>query len=260
MAYSRKRARKYYRRIKRTTRKFARSTGIRAPYRSGGFFGPGYKKRGKVYVELKKVDSGDPGAPGTPSNPTFSMACTTTGASEAIFFPPVGSQINQRIGRRVMVKSIQCRGRVQATDPAMVGNDFVRLLLVLDMQPNSTAGAPGLTDVLGLGANPAVATSLSFNNLNNRSRFKILMDWKKAFITATPAGTMEKIGLAPGSENVTIDYYKKVNFPVTFNSGSSADPGDITTGKIFLLAVGAQASAAAGYTFFLETRVRFIDP
>lgn len=261
MAYSRKRARKYFRRVKRATRRYGRkTTGIKAPYGSRGFYGPGYKKRGKIYVELKKFDSGDTGLTGMPVvNPgtnSFDINFLDTGESICIFAPPVGSGISDRVGRRVNVRSIQCRGSIRARDPATVRSDFCRLLLVVDMQANGTALSPGGNDVLGNGNFPtSIWGAEAYNNLNNRSRFKILMDWKYSNMT----GSGEN--MAPGAASTMLDYYKKVNFPVTFTGGNTGLPADIATAKIFLLAVGRHPlTGDLGHVMTLTTRVRFVDP
>jgi len=265
MAYSRKRARKYIRRVRRATRRFSRmgrkSTGIRAPYGSRGFFGPGYRRGGKSYIELKKFDSGDTALAGMAATQSFNLLAEVNDAaaqSVCIFSPPTGSGIFNRIGSRVMVRSIQIRGDIVPTNVNNTTRDFCRLICAVDMQANGTAGSPSNSDVLGNGASPANGyDARSFNNLNNRARFKILMDYKWTNFV----GTQSEL-LAPGGGKVTlIDFYKKVNFPVTFNGGTTGLPADIQTGKIFIIAMGLQTNAsAAGHTFQLTTRVRFVDP
>lgn len=239
------------------------------PSRRGGFAGLGARKRGRLVIELKKYDSFDnaisPGAPKqTPPTNVFTMNFNSDNATSenvrAIFTPLIGSGINQRIGRRVQVKSIQCRGWVRPASGTSVAPDLLRFMVVLDMQPNATGPNPLVGEVIATSTG-GFSNNLSFNNLDNRARFKTLMDWKMVTqVTGAQDGT-GTVSLAAGAQNMIVDWYKKFNFPVTFNNGDTGIPDDITTGKILVLCSGSAASGAAGgqWIITLTTRIRYTD-
>lgn len=208
-----------------------------------------------MYIELKKWDSGDVVLAGLPATQDFILAADNNGAAVTIFGPAVGSQINERIGRRVIVRSVQVRGWWQPAAGATYNEQFSRLIIGIDTQANGTATTPTITELLGNGAAVPVASALSFNNLNNRSRFKILYDWKLGNVVMNGVGTL----LAPGANSITIDWYKKVNFAVTFNSGTTGSPAETITNRLFAFACGTRTTTAAGQ-FTLQSRVRFLDP
>jgi len=233
-----------------------------------GYAGLGARKRGRIVVELKKYDSFDnaisPGAPAqTPAGNSFQLNFNNQVATgnnvRAIFTPLVGSGINQRIGRRVQVKSIQCRGYVQPAEDVAYP-DFLRFMVVLDMQPNATGPNVTPDQVLGQGTGQT-SHSMSFNNLDNRARFKTLMDWKMVTQVAGDQTGASITPLAAGAHNMIIDWYKKFNFPVTFNNGDTGIPNDITTAKIIVLCSGvAPGGLASGqWLVNLTTRVRYTD-
>jgi len=261
MAFSRKRARKYAPRRSAGGRrmKYPRTTGIRAPLATRGYFpqkGFGGRRNG-IRPELKKYDCADTSVAlgGTPTTRPFTLSATnvvTNANVVTIFAPAQGTDFTQRLGRRVMVKTIQVQGFLR-TEGATATTAMVRLVCVLDMQRNLTANNPAITDILGDSTGAFVQ---DFNNLDNRSRFKVIFDHKVYMQTGQlAAGTV----LASGADSKAIvNMYKKVNFPVTFGTGISGISADIATGAITLFALSNSAAGTA-YEWRLCTRVRFTD-
>jgi len=54
-------------------------------------------------------------------------------------------------------------------------------------------------------------------------------------------------------------WYKKINKPVEFNTGSAGTVGDITTGSVYLLTWNNGALLTANPTERGNTRIRFAD-
>lgn len=150
-----------------------------------------------------------------------------------------GDDINQRSGREVMMKSVELRFNSFATGTTGV-DQIHRVALVYDRQANATA----LTWA-------DVFTSSSINyprNLENRKRFKVLMD---TWYVINASGE-------PGTAHVE-KYYRKLAHPVTFNSGNAGTVADITTGSLYLMWTSSAAAGAGAGTIQGRCRVRYTD-
>jgi len=176
------------------------------------------------------------------------MAVDTTGQVQHINGIASGTSLNQRVGRKVVVKSAHVRwtcgpGTIDALP------NIIRVMLITDMQPNSPSTPPAVTDVL------QTADVRSHLNLNNRDRFRVLYDKTMTFdpIDLTTAGN-KYIGT-----NITRcgQVYKKMNFSVTF-SGTDGTLSSIATGAIYVLTLGSEATADNN-EFLFTSRVRYVD-
>lgn len=128
-------------------------TMTKAPLATRGFYGL-YTNAGRQ--ELKYTDV-------SLNNSTI----PTTGVVALLQNVPAGTDVNERVGRKITNKSILFR--IQAyTESTALSGAAVRIMLIYDSQTNS-AGV-NVTDVLQF------AQPLSPMNLNNRDRFKVLKD------------------------------------------------------------------------------------
>lgn len=156
-----------------------------------------------------------------------------------------GDDIGERTGREVVMRSIQFNGVCAATD--VTGAEATcRVVIVYDRQAN--AAAPTAAQVLV--ANNTYAP----RNLENRRRFKILYD--ETF------GVGDRItGVAnPGADFAHyIRWYRKLNHPVTFNSGDAGTIADITSGSVYMLTVSTQGAGATAGSIYYYCRIRFED-
>ena len=184
----------------------SRATGS-SGLRTGGWRGvPG--RRG----ELKYVD--------VPIQSSF----TDTGTVLLLNGIAPGTGASQRIGKKVLMKTIQFRcGIGSNTAGTNVFRGIVRMLWVYDKQANATA--PTVAQIL------ESTTGSSFMNMDNRDRFLVLADREFA------------IDQSGGNQSVTFKLYKKVNLPVIFNAGTAGTVADITTGSVYLLLINEQAEA-----------------
>lgn len=82
---------------------------------------------------------------------------------------------NNRIGRKVVLKKVSLRGKIKLQPSTVTTDsaDIVRILLILDKQCNG--GTPANTEVFK-GSGVAALDFYAFNNLDNVSRFVVLMD------------------------------------------------------------------------------------
>lgn len=159
-----------------------------------------------------------------------------------------GTDATNRLGRKILMKSIQLR--LELTDqlaatglqPAGILPGEYRIVVVFDTQTNGAA--PAAADIFQSTPAAGLITPL---NLNNRERFKVVWDKVRHVDQSGPATAHVKL-------------YKKCNYPVVFNAGNAGTVGDIQTGGLFIcIATTLSATAAPGLQVNLYTRVRFTD-
>lgn len=153
-----------------------------------------------------------------------------------------GAGSDQRIGRRILVKSVYVRGRVFAPT-TMTGAASFRMLVFQDKQPNGALA--GATDLL-------IANEyLSPINLGNSKRFKILMD-------ETLDGRTISVDT---NEGINFERYVKTNIEIGYVNGAGAGTeADVLTNGIYCIVFfggfGAGATAPVGKLWF---RIRYVD-
>jgi len=180
----------------------------------------------------------------------------TTGDFQLLAAPIPGSDMTNRIGRKITIRSIYLRGVVtqQLAQTCAAGTSFpslCRLIVFADMQPNGAA--PGVTDLL------KEAHSTSQLNLNNRDRFKIYCDevWALGpWVSVTTATQAQMV-----SDGVTKPFkiYKKIKLPVIFNAGSAGTVADITSGALYYLWIGNNTSSVNDAVAQISSRCRYAD-
>lgn len=173
-----------------------------------------------------------------------SMAQDLTGSVLLLNGVATGTDFTDRIGRKICMKSILVRG-VSTPQDGITTARMVRMMIVYDSQPNSAA--PAVTDVL------LTAAAWSPNNLNNRDRFRVLVDklqWHGG--GDTTAGT----SFSDHNSSI-VNKYKKINLETVFD-GTGATISDIQSGSLYMITVGTTAAGTGG-VFNGRVRVRFTD-
>jgi len=152
-----------------------------------------------------------------------------------------GTDSVTRIGRKIMMKSIQIRNAIGKA--VQTSSSIIRTIVFYDTQTNGAA--PVVTDLLQ--ASTLATYIVSPLNLNNRERFRIL--WDKTDVVG-----------ADGADNAIVyqDYYKKLNMAVIFNASNAGTVADIQTGSVYALTMGTLPTANA-YDIATYVRIRFID-
>jgi len=164
-----------------------------------------------------------------------------------------GSDYSNRIGRKIVVKSVYIRGLVYpeaATGSAPVIQ--CRMILLVDNQPNGSA--PAVTDVLNTG------TATSQLNLNNRDRFKIIRD--QTFVLGPQTWVAGPLISVSGSPSVhDVNCFAKINLETIYNAGNAGTIADINSGALYMLWIGSTVAASPGDgNAQVSSRVRFVDP
>lgn len=169
-----------------------------------------------------------------------SQAVSTTGSVTLLNGLTVGSGATDRVGREVLLRSIELH--LVATVTLTTGIDQThRYMLVYDRQSNGTlATIANIITAIGI---PNV------RNLDNRHRFKVLMD-KRIHLDASGQGNSQQV----------IEFYRHLRHPMQFNSSNNGDEGDITSGSLLLVTIGSIAAGGTAGSCLYSTRVRFTDP
>lgn len=156
-----------------------------------------------------------------------------------------GTDMGNRVGRRIQVKSVYMHGTSFATNGTGIDQSH-RFCLFWDKTPNYQY--PAVTDVL------ATASPFGFRNLDNRSRFIPL--WDKWFNVCNDIAANQAAGDPRLSK---FDVYKRLNQLTTFGPGDDGDIGDIGTGALYFICVGSVAAGPTAGSCIVNIRVRFID-
>lgn len=231
----------FQRRVKRRTKikPVVTTYSSRVPARTGG-----YRSNN---VERKVFDI-DPAT----------SACTTGGTFNNMCIPQLGSDMTNRIGRKITIKSLYIRGFLELqtastpTSPEGAEAQQARLIVFWDTQPNGSN--PAVTDIL------KSATSYGQLNLNNRDRFKIIKDKTFVFDPFFYNTTATQSVAAWGKTIHQFKIYKNCNLEVIFNANSTGAVGDIASGNLCMLWIGSTSVGTdLNVQSFFTSRVRFVD-
>lgn len=172
-----------------------------------------------------------------------SYPCNTTGSITLIATIAQGTSVNQRVGKKVALKSLQIRGTA-INDTTATVNDCA-IIIVYDRRP--TGSLPAITDVLD------TANAGSFNNDANSGRFKILkrMDFVLTGNSTTPA---------TGNEAKNLDCFLSLKgLQSVFKAAGTGAINDIEEGALYCITVGTQVPGTADANAGMGFRTRFID-
>lgn len=229
-------------------------TPIRNTFGSGGFStGFGVGSRGMPpyrQSELKSVDVNG-----------ISLTFDATGNFQVLNIPVTGAAFYNRIGNEIMMKSLHLIGQLTLTNNVATSNEYLRLMVIYDRQPNGAM--PATADVITSYNTAGTTSSLVKDHLNpnNFDRFKILMD-NRVHIPLDTTGAVSKndSAITDYTKNeVNINRFIKLRGLSTKYKASAAAIGDITSGSLLLFAFGNIANATAAYSFNGTARLRFVD-
>lgn len=180
------------------------------------------------------------------------VAFDTTGDIVLLNEVPQGAGVMSRIGKKIVMKGLQCRGFIANNSAALFNK--IAYLIVYDKRP--TGALPAISDIL------ISITSQAMNNDANAGRFRILKRVDDILI-----GNPTQAAAPVGNGNITDSCYKIADFyldlkglPVTYKAAGTGAIGDIEEGAVYAITVGHRAAsatlaAAADWQF----RTRFVD-
>lgn len=172
----------------------------------------------------------------------------TTGSIALVATIAQGASVNQRVGKKIMLKSLQVRGYLQ-NGAASYFNDCA-VILVYDRRP--TGSLPAITDVL------VTANSSAFNNDANSGRFKIIRRWDFELI-GNVTGTLATQQLTDCTAKTADDFVKLKGLPTVFKAAGTGAIGDIEEGALYVITVGNNVAGTTAAQANLAFRTRFVD-
>lgn len=151
---------------------------------------------------------------------TPSVAAAIPGTGGQINLVPQGTADNQRIGRKIVIKSIQLKGVALASPGALANYGTVLYIyLLLDKQCNGAAALP--TEIFTV--NDA---SIALRNPDNSQRFTVLKKW------VVPFNIESGITTNYNEKVEDLSFYKKCDVPVIFD-GTVGTITEVKTNNIF---------------------------
>jgi len=151
-----------------------------------------------------------------------------------------GATVSQRIGNKVVVKSIHVVAELSSGAAAATAG--IRIALLYDKQPNGAF--PAIGDIL-LDQPANTGMALSSINIANKSRFQFIRD---QFVTIDPGVGQEYI----------LKMYCKGRWETEFATNTNTI-GDIKTGAIYLLMFYTRFGTAAPALSLCHCRCRYYD-
>jgi len=210
----------------------------------------------RLKPELKSVDFNNSGN---------ALAINNTFQSAIINGIAIGTDRYQRIGKRVLGKSVSCSLYLQPIDagggyPITRAVDLPRIMIVWDTKP--TPAAPAFADLLQDqdDAGGTVVQGISHINLDNRKRWKVIMDWEPILPQYISTGVNQFTSPNFPSDPITPTYvkhfYKKFNVATSY-SGISANYSACEENALLLVVVSYLANAA--WSLRMSVRYRYTD-
>lgn len=207
--------------------------------RRGGYSGINVGGGRGMLPEMKYIDTG-----------LVSHAITNTGAVVLVATIAQGTNVSQRVGREVVLRTIQMNMDILC--PQDTNLTTFHLALVWDKQPNKALAA--WTDIFETGLGN---TAWAFKNMENRKRFTILKIWRRHTIGGRAEGTE----VFTDKSQIKMDYFRKLNHKMEFGTTGNGGIGDITTGALlFTYIAGVSAAGNEHPTMLRNFRVRYQDP
>jgi len=177
------------------------------------------------------------------SSSTYPM--DTTGTVALLSAVPQGASVNQRVGKKIALKSLQCRGQL-ANNSAAIAND-VAYMVVYDKRP--TGALPAVTDIL------ASANAQAMNNDANSGRFVVLKRTDEILLGNTAA-----VGNLTERSTLGCDFYLNLkNMPTVYKAAGTGGIGDTEQGALYFVTVGNAVAGTSAAIVSCTFRLRFQD-
>lgn len=165
--------------------------------------------------------------------------------SPSLNLVPAGSNENQRVGRLIIIKQLNIRFLTKVPTSADVGTGgWLRLIVYCDKQTNGATAA--VTDLL------ETTTFLTYSNLANSSRFKIL--WSKNI----EHNILAAAGNGTANDHATHNMYTLMSLPMNLQIDFEGATGAIT--ELCCNNIGVLAFSQVGnINMIMMCRIRYFD-
>lgn len=165
---------------------------------------------------------------------------TTTASITCVNALPTSTSASGKIGRRILMKSLQIRAHFEREDYNTATEKSIRLMVIYDRQANGTL--PIMNDIL------TATTMVAMRNMSNVGRFYCLMD--ELYSVTSGNG---------GNPAQTVTKFLKFNLPVYYNGGTAGTIADIQTGSLLVIYFSDYAAGVDDVNCAMEVRLRFTD-
>lgn len=255
----------YKRKYSRTRPKYSkrgRAVGVVIPkalrgfVRSGGVYGTGLGSNSLKSADFQVKDAQILSTAGRLAVSTMAGTALT---GDSLNLIEAGTDIQNRIGRKITIKDIEMRG-VMTFAPtsgyiASKGAASTTMMLVLDTQANGAVADPALI------FNSLMPLPSSLPVVDNQQRFKVLKRWDHQFkALANPSGDSTTGTSVYQEQERHFSLKKSVSIPIEYSGTSSpATVALIRSNNLFLIA-GCQDSADSTFVSVKAVcRLRFLD-
>lgn len=181
------------------------------------------------------------GASGYVDVAVANYAFDTTGSITLLNTVAQGTAVTQRVGKKIKMKSLQCRG-LMSNNSAATWND-VAFMIVLDRRPRGAL--PAITDIL------TSVSARAMNNDNYSGRFQILKRSDEMLIGNATALTE--------STAKSVDFYMDLKAQTVYEAAGTGAIADIEQGALYLVTVGNAAAGTGAAQLTCSFRLRFTD-
>lgn len=206
----------------------------------------------------------------TALNETLGAGWTTAGQDPAtkdcLFAPTEGSDINNRVGRKVAVHKISIRGIFRTTLSSdsvdIVTQPAVRMILFIDQQSNGVQVTPN--ELMTTPATDTLENIFSAHqSINSFGRFRVLKDKCYRMPVSTAAndnanGANSTISQSAPDVHWKIKHVFRKPLIVKFNNTNGGTIGDIVDNSFHICALPSGSSGAHSIAY--ECRTYFTDP
>lgn len=180
---------------------------------------------------------------------------------DTLVVPTEGSDIDNRIGRKISIYKIALRGLIANAPEQNAGDIFrspaYRFILYLDQQTNGVQ-SQGEELMAAPGTASLPLTFLTFQNLSNLGRFRVLRDVviRPRDITSGTDGTnTTSQNLADIPFRMVVKFRKPI--VMKFNSTSGGTVGDIVDNSFHL--IGQKSGAGFASSLYYQCRAYYKD-
>lgn len=189
-----------------------------------------YNKR--LYVRTSKTEYKN-------VDKTYNHSASLNGIAHLLTGMVKGDDTGKRIGRKVILKSVQIRGTINSYPSSGVAQ-AVRFILAYVKRLDGVE--PPITDLIS----PKHVNSL--RNTDFLNKFTVLLDKTLYLSPSGQEGFIKQIKM-----------YKRINLPQIFDSGNDGDVKDIQTGALYLFTVGTEDYGSTSNQYTIRSRVWYTD-
>lgn len=218
------------------------------------------KSRRRPYAKLQRVAHPAVGlALKFYDTDAFGSGFNATGGVQVLNNVSPGTDVNNRVGDRISMKSIEFRMYIAyLSNVGTLGGEDGRFMIVYDRQP-VPGTTPAITTILQ--NTTGTTAAYGFPNPDNKGRFVILhdsffssADSQKATSAIVPfqaQGVSDGGGFKPHIHK----YIKLRNAQTIFERGST----NIHTGALYAVTLGSAAAGSEQFEAYITTRVTYTD-